>query len=56
MLLKRTFQKKDVLGVSRAKRIIITQKENEESRWSDLSRGIPNPIQCWSHIVNAESL
>lgn len=32
MLLKRRFQNKDALGVTRAKRIIITQKENEESR------------------------
>ena len=32
MLLKRRFQKKDVLGVTRARRIIITQKENEESQ------------------------
>lgn len=32
MLLKRRFQKKDVFGVTRAKRIFITQKENEESQ------------------------
>lgn len=57
MLLKRKFQKKDILGVTKAKRIIMTQKENEESHSGEIRpEGSQIQYRVWSHIVNVESL